>query len=311
MHLAAISQALGRNLVATHSYAITMNGIAATLTPDEASRVARVPGVASVRASRTFTLETFRGPEFIGADTVWNGSAVPGGIGNRGQGVVVGDIDSGIDSAHPSFADDPVCGFGAANHKLLSAVDCSTTDAGGLCNGADPEADPGNGHGVHTASTAVGNTVDASANPPPTIPPPHTFMSGVAPCAQLRTYKVCTLTRAAPTRRSRPASRTRSSIASTSRISRSVRTAASSPGDSPWSDGDEIWLDALGADIFVAAAAGNTRPGCNDPGGRVSNISPWVATIAASTHDENVSGNGFDERDRSRRATGKHASAFC
>lgn len=291
-HVAAISQALGRNLVATHSYAITMNGIAATLTADEASRVARMPGVASVRASRTFTLETFRGPEFIGADTVWNGSAVPGGIGNRGQGVVVGDIDSGIDSAHPSFADDATCGFGATNHKLLSAADCSTTDADGLCNGADPEVDPGNGHGVHTASTAAGNTLDASTDPPPTIPPPHTFISGVAPCAHLRTYKVCTLdagcTDAAVTAGIENAIVDRVDIANFS----IGPNCGSSPGDSPWSDGDEIWLEALGADIFVAAAAGNTRPGCNDPGGRVSNISPWVATIAASTHDENISGNG-------------------
>ena len=269
-----------------------MNGVAVSLTPDEASRVTRLPGVASVRASRVFALETYRGPEFIGADSVWNGSAVPGGIGNRGQGVVVGDIDTGINSVHPSFADDATCGFGSTNHKLLSAADCSTTDTNGLCNGPDPEADPGNGHGVHTASTAVGNTLDGSASPPPTIPPPHTFMSGVAPCAHLRTYKVCTLdagcTDAALTAGIENAIADRVDVANFS----IGPNCGSLPGDSPWSDGDEIWLDALGADVFVAAAAGNTRPGCNDPGGRVSNISPWVATIAASTHDENVSGDG-------------------
>ncbi|HEV7489663.1 MAG TPA: S8 family serine peptidase [Rhodanobacteraceae bacterium] len=292
LHLAAISQALGRTLSATHSYAITMNGAALTLTPDEASRVARLPGVASVRASRVFALETYRGPEFIGADSVWNGSAVPGGIGNRGEGVVVGDIDSGINSVHPSFADDATCGFGSTGHKLLSAADCSTTDTNGLCNGPDPEVDPGNGHGVHTASTAVGNTLDASADPPPTIPPPHTFMSGVAPCAHLRTYKVCTLD-AGCTDAAITAGIENAIIDSVDVANFSIGpNCGSLPGDSPWSDGDEIWLEALGADVFVAAAAGNTRPGCNDPGGRVSNISPWVATIAASTHDENVSGNG-------------------
>lgn len=291
VHLVAIVQALGRNLAVSHSYAITMNGVAATLLPDEAVRVARVPGVASVRASRAFVLDTYRGPEFIGADAVWNGSAVPGGIANRGEGVVVGDIDTGINSVHPSFADDATCGFDATNHKLLSAVDCTTTDTNGICNGPDPEADPGNGHGVHTASTAVGNTLDANANPPPTIPPPHTFMSGVAPCAHLRTYKVCPdtgCTDAALTAGIENAIADRVDVANFS----IGPNCGSAPGDSPWSDGDEIWLDALGADVFVAAAAGNTRPGCNDPGGRVANISPWVTTVAASTHDENVSGTG-------------------
>src|SRR6185312_47553 len=125
------AQALGHPIDVSHHYAITMNGIAASLTPDEAGRVARMPGIASVRASRKFALD-------------------------------------------------------AANPKLLSEVDCTSTDAAGLCNGDDPEAEPGNGHGVHTASTAAGNTLDASANPPPSIPPPHTFMSGVASCAQVR-----------------------------------------------------------------------------------------------------------------------------
>ena len=193
-HVAEISRALGRDLAVTHHYAITMNGVAATLTPSEATRVARLPGIAAVRASRNFVMDTYRGPEFIGASAIWDGDSVPGGIGNRGEGVVVGLVDSGSNSQHPSFADDATCGFGGANHKLLSAVDCSTTDDTGACNGPDPEADPGNGHGVHTASTAVGNRIDATASPPPTIPPPHTSMSGVAPCAQLRTYEVCPIT---------------------------------------------------------------------------------------------------------------------
>lgn len=291
-HVAEISRALGRDLAVTHRYAITMNGVAAVLTPDEASRVAHVPGVASVRASRTFVLDTFRGPEYIGADAIWDGSAVPEGLPTRGEGVVVGVIDTGANSAHPSFANDAACGFSIANPKLLSAVDCSTTDAGGACNGEEPEADPGNGHGVHTASTAAGNRIDASANPPPTLPPPHTFISGVAPCAQVRTYKVCPNTGcsdAAITAAVENAIADRVDV-----VNFSIGPVCGSvAGDSPWSNGDEMWLDALGADIFVAASAGNTRPGCVDPAGRVANISPWVTTVAASTHDENVSGLGI------------------
>ena len=291
-HVAAIAQAVGHPLAVTHHYAITMNGIAATLTADEARLVARVPGVASVRASRAFALDTYRGPEFIGADAIWSGASVPGGIGTRGAGIVVGVVDTGANSAHPSFANDPACGFDAANPKLLSEVDCTSTDAGGRCNGDTPEADPGNGHGVHTASTAAGNVLGADANPPPTLPPPFTQMSGVAPCAQVRTYKVCPsagCTEAAITAGVENAIIDRVDV-----VNFSIGpTCGSVPGDSPWSDGDTMWLDALGADIFVAASAGNTRAGCYDPAGRVANIAPWVATVAASTHDDNVSGAGY------------------
>ncbi len=291
-HIASIAHALGHPIAVSHHYAITMNGIAASLMPDEAGRVARMPGIASVRASRKFALDTYRGPEFIGAASLWSGASAPGGVGTRGEGVVVGVVDTGANSAHPSFANDPACGLDAANPKLLSEVDCTSTDAAGLCNGDDPEAEPGNGHGVHTASTAAGNTLDASANPPPSIPPPHTFMSGVAPCAQVRTYKVCPITGcidAAIIAGIENAIADRVDV-----VNYSIGPVCGNvPGDSPWSDGEEVFLDALGADIFVAAAAGNTRPGCDDPGGRVSNIGPWVTTVAASTHDENVSGVGM------------------
>jgi subtilisin family serine protease len=291
-HIDAIARALGRSVAVTHRYAITMNGIATTLTPAEAARVAALPGVASVREQRHFVLDTYRGPVFIGADSIWNGSAAPNGLGTRGEGVVVGVIDTGSNAAHPSFANDPTCGFNAGAPKLLSTVDCTTTDANGVCNGETPEADPGNGHGVHTSSTAVGNRIDENVIPPPSLPPQHDSMSGVAPCAALRTYKVCPSTGC-------------SDAAITAGIENAIAdrvdvinfsigpNCGALPGDSPWSDGDAIWLDALAADIFVAASAGNTRAGCPDPVGRVSNIAPWVATVAAATHDENVAGTGL------------------
>ena len=291
-HVAAIAQSLGREPAVSHVYAITMNGIATTLSATEAARIAQLPGVQSVRQARSFELTTYRGPEYIGAPSIWDGSATPGNIPTRGEGIVVGDIDTGINSTHPSFADDPTCGFDASNHKLLSAVDCTTTDIDGRCNGPNPEADDTNGHGVHTASTAAGNKLDSTAVPPPVIPPPNTFMSGVAQCAQLRTYKVCPIAGC-------------SDAAITAGIENAIAdqvdaanfsigpTCGSTPGDSPWADGDLIWLDALHADVFVAASAGNTRANCPDPTGKVANISPWVTTVAASTHDQNVSGTGL------------------
>jgi subtilisin family serine protease len=289
-HVDDIERSLGRALAVSHRYAVTMNGIAATMSAEEAARVARLPGVASVRAARVMEPQTFRGPEFVHADAIWSGASSP--LATRGDGIVVGVVDSGSYAAHPSFADDPTCGFGGDRHKLLSTVDCTTTDANGACNGPTPEAEPGNGHGVHTASTVLGNRVDANSSPAPNLPPQHASMSGVAPCAQLRTYKVCP---SAGCPEEAIVAGIENAIADrVDVVNYSIGpTCGVMPGQSPWSDGDEIWIDAVAADIFVAAAAGNTRGGCGDPVGHVSNNGAWVATVAASTHDENVSSAGL------------------
>ena len=286
-HLQAIAQAIGRTPDVTHRYAITINGVAADLTAAEAANLATLPGIASVQPAGEEHTTTFHGPEYIGANAIWDGSAVPGGVGTRGQGVVVGVIDTGANSTHPSFADDATCGvFGPTNHKLLSAVDCLTTNGSGECSGANPEANPTFGHGVHTASTAVGNTLDNTAVPPPVLPAPFTTMSGVAPCASLRTYKVC-------------ASDNCSGAAILAGVENAIADQVDvinfsiSGGSSPWTDTDRRFLDAVGDDIFVAASAGNTSASVTNPIGAVNHLGPWVTTVAASTHDLNTAGSGL------------------
>ncbi|MGH8174427.1 MAG: S8 family serine peptidase, partial [Rhodanobacteraceae bacterium] len=286
-HLQSIAQALGHNIDVKHSYLVTMNGVSADMSLSEATRIAKLPGIVSVKRAGFQQLTTYRGPEYIGAPSIWNGSAVPGGVATRGQGVVVGVIDSGANSTHPSFADDATCGvFSPSNHKLLSAVDCSTTGGGGVCNGPNPEANNGNGHGVHTASTAAGNTLDSTAVPPPVIPAPFTTMSGVAPCASLRTYKVCETNQC-----SGAAILAGTENAITDGVD--VINFSISGGTDPWNDSDRDFLDAVGADIFVSASAGNTSASTPNPIGEVNHLGPWVNTVAASTHDLNVSGFGL------------------
>ncbi len=284
-HVAGITQALGRSLDIPNSYSVTMNGIATDLTAAEAARVARLPGVESVRPVEMYQLDTYRGPEFIGADKIWDGTAVPGGTPNKGAGVVVGVIDTGANTPHPSFANDPSCGFSAASPKQISAVDCSTS-AGGVCTGPNPEANVDNGHGVHTAGTAVGNTLTAASTPPPTIPAPYTSMSGVAPCASLRQYKVCQTDTCA-------GNMITAGIENAIRDNVDVINFSISGGRSPWSDNDRAFLDAVGNDIFVAASAGNTRATAPNPIGAVNHIGPWLMSVAASTHDKNVAGTGL------------------
>ncbi len=67
---------------------MTHSGIATRLTPEEAQIVRMMPGVASVERERVYEMDTFRTPFFIGADKIWDGTAVPGGVGTRGQGVL-------------------------------------------------------------------------------------------------------------------------------------------------------------------------------------------------------------------------------
>lgn len=285
-HLQTIAQAIGRGVDVKHNYLVTMNGVSADLSRNEAARIAQLPGVASVKRAGEQHLTTYHGPEYIGAPAIWDGSGVPGNVGTRGQGVVVGVIDSGANSTHPSFANDATCGFSGGNPKQLSAVDCSSTDGGGLCDGPNPQANNGNGHGVHTASTAVGNTLDSTAVPPPVLPAPFTTMSGVAPCASLRTYKVCETNQCSG---AAILAGTENAIAD----GVDVINFSISGGSDPWNDSDRDFLDAVGADIFVSASAGNTSASVPDPIGEVNHLGPWVNTVAASTHDLNVSGTGL------------------
>lgn len=279
-YLSSIGQALGRNPRVTHHYAITHNGVAAELKPGEASIIARLPGVVTVKPAGVEHMLTYRGPSFIGADGIWSGSATPNSTGSRGEGIVIAVPDSGAFSAHPSFANDPNCGFDASTPKLLSAVDCSTSDSSGMCNGPNPEANPGSGHGVHTASTAGGNTLDNAASPAPVVPN-GVEMSGVAPCAQIRSYKVCPGSTC-------PGADIAAGLNTALADGADVLNFSISGGTSPWNDNDRKFLDMVGSDMFVAASAGNTREGDTTPVGKVNHRGPWVMTVAASTHDQAI-----------------------
>ncbi len=284
----AIGARIGRPVDATHKYIAAYNGVAMLLTAEEANRIAALPGVIEVRRAGVEYLHTYRGPSFIGAHTVWNGTNVPPGLGggNRGQGVVIGVLDSGVNTDHPSFANDPSCGFTAGNPKLLSARDCGSA-LGSVCNGPTPEDDEagGSGHGSHTASTAGGNTLTSAAVPPPPIPGGFSNISGVAPCAQVRTYKVCVPGGC-------PGADIQAGMQNAILDGVDVINFSISGGNDPWNDNDRVKLDAVNAGIFVAASAGNTRATIPNPVGNVAHLGPWVTTVANSTHDGNVSGFG-------------------
>lgn len=282
-HLDSIQGALGRAVTPKFHYTVTHHGIALELTAQEAAALATVPQVAHIAQEEIWEVDTHRSAYFVGADTIWDGSNVPGGTGTRGQGITIGVFDTGANQDHPSFA--PMgaeCGFSTPEPKLI-AKDCSATG----CVGGNPEDT--NGHGSHTASTAGGNQVPLTATPAPQRP-----ITGIAPCAKLITYLVCP-------GGSCPNSAITNAI--NQAIVDGIDVANFSLGPNvngqpnPWNPGDTVrlTLDMMQADIAVAMSAGNTRTAPTQPTqpvAEVKNIGPWVITVANSGHDAVAAGPG-------------------
>ena len=280
-YISSIQRVLARDLDVTHSYSVTMNAIAAELSPAEALAAAQVPGIKSIRPAGIEYLNTYRGPAYIGASGIWDGTSTPDGEGYDGEGIKVGIVDGGSNPTHPSFANDASCGFSTSTPKLIDR-DCSTASAG-VCNGPNPKAVAGQGgHGVHTASTVAGNRIDNTVTPPPALPDGMT-MSGVAPCAQIFQYKACPGNTC-------PGAQTAAGIENAIRDGVHVINFSISGGTSPWSssDNDRRFLDAVNADVFVAASAGNNSSADPTVIGKVNHRGPWVMTVAASTQDQIV-----------------------
>lgn len=287
--LLAINTTLGRSATVVFRYDTVLNGLALELSRTEAAIVAGLASVSRVEADRALELLTDNGPAWIDAPSVWNGSA-SGGAGTRGEGIVVGIVDTGINTDHPSFADiggdgydhtnpkgtffgacDPLTGLPFCNDKLIGAYDFT-----GL--GTGPEDD--NGHGSHTASTTAGNVVTAALEAP-TITV-NRRISGVAPHANIISYKACFTT---------PARGGCLQTGTTMSIDQAVQDGVdvinfSIGGTSrnPWTDLNAIsFLNAQRAGVFAAVSAGNSGPGAATVGSPAD--APWVTAVAASTHN--------------------------
>ncbi len=289
-----------------------LNAVVADLTAEEVKQVRRMEGVDAIERDSYVPLATDSGPGFIGAATVWWGanagqdtmfaSSFDDDIGTGGQGVVIGDIDTGYNSASPSFAATDDRGYTIQNplgtgHFLGH---CSlATSASAPCNDkvigrydeislittplpamAAYTVEDTDGHGSHTASTSGGNARTA------TIRDYTTRISGVAPHANLVIYRAC------------DANGCKQSVTSAS-VNQAIAdgvvdvlTYSISGGSDVWNDStSQAFLSAVATGIFVAAAGGNTTPTVPNPlPGTVDHLEPWVLTVAASTHQNKAQG---------------------
>ncbi len=287
-----------------HEYFYASNGFAATLTPGQAHALRAHPEVRSVMPRTYSRLLTDAGPRWIGADNVWNGQVYAGA--SRGEGVIIGVIDSGIKPDHPSFAEEASDGYRHSNPYGEFKGLCATGQA--VCNGKlvgiydfTDEGTLGvdsNGHGTHVASTAAGN---------PLVRDYQGFtyaVSGVAPRAHIISYKACVKDNPNTPEENDDVCFSDDLLAAIDRaVADGVDIINYSIGGSvpcsPWnnpglpycgqygSDGEaQAMLNARLAGVLSVVAAGNDGPGeatVNYPG-----IAPWVLTVGNLTHDRRV-----------------------
>lgn len=231
------------------------------------------------------------GFQWIGAPQIWYGSydLEP----TRGEGVVVGVIDTGINPISDSFAAVDSEGYRHTNPKGSYVGVCDERsevyDPDFPCNdkliGAwgVPYIDEGSardidGHGSHTGGTSAGNLVyDATVVGPSGFEVTKTI-AGVAPRANIISYKVCGADGcylAAILFAIEQAIKDGVDV-----INYSIGGGSSDP----WADYDSLsFLAAMDAGIFVATSAGNSGPDFATLGSPAD--APWITSVGASSHN--------------------------
>lgn len=121
-----------------------------------------------MEADRNVIKATTHTPDYLGLpDGAW--LQFSGGVTSAGEDIVIGVVDTGINPAHPSFANDekkpygPLSSYtgtcevaeefplGSCNYKLIGARHFSAAaEAGGVFNATEDFASPldGDGHGT-------------------------------------------------------------------------------------------------------------------------------------------------------------------
>lgn len=275
-------------VAARQTYTTAFNGFAAQLTAAQATELTKDPRVAAVTPARLVKADAATAPRTGGAATE---KAAASSSSAKGNGVVVGVIDTGIWPESASFAATMprpagwhgTCQTGdgfpasACNGKIVGAryfADAWLSAYGSLPEGEILSARDTQGHGTHTASTAAGLPVKHAMVLGRDLGP----ISGVAPDARIAVYKALW-----------GGSGLDADIiaAIDAAVADGVQVINYSIGSSfgdyqPNSPIGNAFLNAYLAGVFVAASAGN-----DGFSGMISNAEPWVTTVGAAVERSN------------------------
>ncbi|GLU20983.1 hypothetical protein SLE2022_371530 [Rubroshorea leprosula] len=273
-----------------YSYHNAFHGLAAQLTEEEAEKLEEEDGVIAILPETKYQLHTTRSPLFLGLEPeqstrIWSDKVVD-------HDVIVGVLDTGIWPESASFNDTgmtPVpahwkgtCETGRGfekhhcNRKIVGArvFYRGYEAAAGKINARNEYKSPRDqdGHGTHTTATVAGSPVQG-AN---LLGYAYGTARGMAPGARIAVYKVCW---------------TGGCFSSDilSAVDRAVADGVnvlsiSLGGGVSSYHRDSLSIASFGAmemGVFVSTSAGNGGP---DPVS-VTNVSPWIATVGASTMD--------------------------
>jgi subtilisin family serine protease len=297
-HNAVLSRVGGKKL---YDYRYAFNGFAAHMTRAEVKAAKADPGVLTVEKAQEATMDTATTPTFLGLTDPDTGLWTPP-RNIKGEDVIIGVLDSGVWPESKSFSDRDAngrlvygpnpgrwhgkkCHPGEAwnasmcNKKLIGArFFCESRGCDGVLEHEFLSPRDYNGHGTHTASTAGGNQNVATTGAAELFG----HVNGIAPRARIAAYKVCWDNGAGGC-----GANTGDSVAA---IDQSVADGVDvinysiSGTSTNYLDAVEVaYLFAADAGVFVATSAGNSGPTAST----VAHISPWLASVAAGTHNRN------------------------
>jgi hypothetical protein len=276
----------------TSEYDISLNAVAVRLNGTPLATITAAPMVQSAEYNALYHPNLSQSHFIVNADPAW---VAAGGRATAGAGIMIGDIDTGIDNTHPFF--DPTGFSFPPGFPKCDAADSATHTPDQNCNYVSPkvivakvffnkagqqglDAQAIQDHGSHTAGIAAGifnpalNAVVDGVM--------INSMSGIAPGAWLGNYNVF------------PGDVTNARSedilnAVDAAIADGMDVLNLSLGGSFHGNNDllSIGLDnAVDAGVVVAVAAGNSGPGPNtvESPGRARK----VITVAASTNQHFV-----------------------
>ncbi|KAL8500165.1 hypothetical protein ACS0TY_019957 [Phlomoides rotata] len=269
-------------------YEDVISGFSAKLSKQHVESLKRVDGFLSATKDELLALHTTHSPDFLGLQQgkgLWDAQ-------NLASDVIIGVVDTGIWPEHPSFSGSGIppvpphwkgkCKRGPkfaasnCNKKLIGARAFfkGYEAIAGRINETSDYRSPrdSQGHGTHTASTAGGNLVRGAS----LFGLGKGSAAGMKYTARIAAYKACYQLGCA-------SSDILASVERAVKDGVDVLSLSLGGASKPYYN-DNIAIAAFGAmqkGVIVSCSAGNSGPTDSS----ISNIAPWMITVAASYTD--------------------------